>query len=140
MRTAAQNRLRWHLVQLAPEIEAGLAPASLDHPQVRARVARRLARLARGPHVRVAKLILKRIGLITLEERELRAELKALIEAHCPALLAEHGLTDHRRDHHRPHRWRQTIPDRLLLRSPPRRRADPGQLRQHTTPPSAPRR
>ena len=76
---------------LAPDIEAALAPASLDHPQVRARIARRLARLPRGPQVRVSKLILKRIGQITLEERELRAELKALIEAHCPALLDEHG-------------------------------------------------
>jgi transposase len=84
-------RLRWHLVQIAPDLEAGLAPASLDHPQVRERVARRLSRLPRRPQVRVAKLILKRIGQITVEERELRAEIKTLIEAHCPALLAEHG-------------------------------------------------
>src|SRR5437764_2655464 len=42
-RVRLANRLRWHLVQLAPDIEAGLAPASLDHPQVRSRVARRLA-------------------------------------------------------------------------------------------------
>jgi transposase len=84
-------RLRWHLVQIAPDLEAGLAPASLDHPRVRDRVARRLARLPRSPQVRVAKLILKRIGQITIEERELRTEIKTLIEAHCPALLAEHG-------------------------------------------------
>ncbi len=90
-RVRLANRLRWHLVQLAPDIEAGLAPASLDHPQVRARIARRLARLPRGPQVRVAKLILKRIGQITAEERELRSELTALIQAHCPALIAEHG-------------------------------------------------
>jgi transposase len=90
-RVRLSNRLRWHLVQLAPDIEAGLAPASLDHPQVRSRVARRLARLPHGPQLRVSKLILKRIGQITVEERELRSELKALIEAHCPALLAEHG-------------------------------------------------
>ena|SRR5579884_1931714 len=90
-RVRLANRLRWHLVQLAPDIEAGLAPASLDHPQVRSRVARRLAQLPRNAQVRVAKLILKRIGQITLEERELRAELKALIDAHCPALLAQHG-------------------------------------------------
>jgi hypothetical protein len=89
-RVRLADRLRWHLVQLAPDIEAGLAPASLDHPQVRARVARRLARLLRGPQVRVAKLILRRIGQINLEERDPRAELKALIEAHCPALLHEH--------------------------------------------------
>jgi len=84
-------RLRWQLVQLAPDLEAKLAPASLDHPQVRERVARRLARLPRTAQVRVAKLTLKRIGQITVEERELRAEITALIEAHCPALLAEHG-------------------------------------------------
>ncbi len=91
-RSRLANRLRWHLVQLAPDLEASLAPASLDHPQVRERVARRLRRLpSNHPQVRVAKLILKRIGQITAEERELRAEIKALIEAHCPALLAEHG-------------------------------------------------
>jgi len=90
-RTRLASRLRWHLVQLAPDLEATLAPASLDHPQVRQRVARRLARLPRGPQVRVAKLILKRIGPVTVEERELRTEISALIEAHCPALLAEHG-------------------------------------------------
>jgi transposase len=90
-RSRLANRLRWHLVQLAPDLEAKLAPASLDHPQVRERVARRLARLPRNPQVRVAKLILKRIGQITAEERELRTEIKTLIEAHCPALLAEHG-------------------------------------------------
>jgi transposase len=91
-RSRLANRLHWHLVQLAPDLEASLAPASLDHPQVRERIARRLARLPRNhPQVRVAKLILKRIGQITAEERELRAEIRALIEAHCPALLAEHG-------------------------------------------------
>jgi transposase len=90
-RVRLANRLRWHLVQLAPDLEASLAPASFDHPQVRARVGRQLARLPRSPQLRVAKLILKRIGQITLEERDLRAELKALVETHCPALLAEHG-------------------------------------------------
>jgi transposase len=90
-RVRLANRLRWHLVQLAPDVEARIAPASLDHPQVRDRVARRLSRLPRSPQVRVAKLILKRIGQITIEERELRAEIKTLIEAQCPALLAEHG-------------------------------------------------
>jgi hypothetical protein len=64
-------------VQLAADLETSRTPASLDHPQVRARLARRLARLAPGPQVRVAKLILKRIGQITVEERELRAELTA---------------------------------------------------------------
>jgi transposase len=92
-------RLRWQLVQLAPDLEAKLAPdleaklapASLDHPQVRERIARRLQRLPGTAQVRVAKLTLRRIGQITVEERELRSEITALIQAHCPALMAEHG-------------------------------------------------
>ncbi len=50
-----------------------------------------LARLPRSPQVRVARAILKRINEIYREEGELLAEVKALIEAHCPQLLAEHG-------------------------------------------------
>ena len=46
----------------------------------------------------------------------------------------------HRRDHHRPHRRRATVPLRRVLRPPRRHRTDPGQLRQHQAPPTAPRR
>ena len=85
------NRLRWHLVQIAPELEAQIRPAGLIGPRIRAKLARKLARLPRSPQLRVAKAILKRICEIYREELELLAELKALIEAHCPQLLAEHG-------------------------------------------------
>jgi transposase len=85
------NRLRWHLVQIAPELEAQIRPAGLIGPQIRAKVTRGIARLPRSPQARVAKLIHKRICDIHREETELLAELKALIETHCPALLDEHG-------------------------------------------------
>ena len=85
------NRLRWHLVQVAPELEAQIRPAGLIGPQIRAKVTRGLARLPRATQVRVAKAIHKRICEIYREEQELLAELKALIEAHCPQLLDEHG-------------------------------------------------
>jgi transposase len=85
------NRLRWHLVQIAPELEAQIRPAGLIGPRIRARVTRGIARLPRGPQARVAKLIHKRICDIYREETELLAELKALIETHCPQLLDEHG-------------------------------------------------
>ena len=85
------NRLRWHLVQIAPELEAQIRPAGLIGPQIRAKVTRAIARLPRSPQARVAKLIHKRICDIYREETELLAELKVLIEAHCPALLDEHG-------------------------------------------------
>jgi transposase len=85
------NRLRWHLVQIAPELEARVRPQAMIGPRIRTMVSRGLARLPRGPQVRVAKAILKRINEIYREEGELLAEMKVLIEAHCPALLAEHG-------------------------------------------------
>jgi transposase len=85
------NRLRWHLVQIAPEIEAQIRPAGLLGPRIRAKVARQLARLPRSPQLRVAKAILKRVCENYREENELLAELKALIDAHCPQLLDERG-------------------------------------------------
>ena len=85
------NRLRWHLVQIAPQAEAEIRPAGLIGPQIRARLARKLGRLPLSPQLRVAKALLKRINEIYREELELLAELKALIEARCPQLLAEHG-------------------------------------------------
>ena len=85
------NRLRWHLVQIAPELEAQIRPAGLEGPRIRARLVRQLGQLPRSPQLRVAKAILKRICEICREEQALLAELKALIEAHCPQLLAERG-------------------------------------------------
>jgi transposase len=85
------NRLRWHLVQIAPELEAQIRPAGLIGPQIRAKVTRGIARLPRTPQARVAKLIHKRICDIYREETELLAELKTLIQAHSPALLDEQG-------------------------------------------------
>jgi transposase len=90
-RVRLASRLRWHLVQIAPELEAQIRPAGLIGPRIRAKVARGLARVPRSPQARVAKAILKRINEIYREEGELLAEVKALIEAHCPQLLAEHG-------------------------------------------------
>ena len=90
-RTRMINRLRWHLVTIAPEIEAGLPPASLKHPRIVARLGRQLARLPRSPKHRIARALLTRIGQINREERELLADLEALIKSHAPGLLAEHG-------------------------------------------------
>jgi transposase len=90
-RVRLASRLRWQLVQIAPEIEAQIRPAGLEGPRIRARLTRQLGRLPNSPQLRVAKAILKRICEIYREEGELLAELKALIEAHSPRLLAERG-------------------------------------------------
>lgn len=90
-RVRLASRLRWHLVQIAPELEAQIRPQGLIGPRIRAMVARGLTRLPSSPQRRVARAILKRINAIYREEGELLVEMKVLIDAHCPALLAEHG-------------------------------------------------
>ncbi len=90
-RTRMINRLRWHLVTIAPEVEAGLAQASLKQPQIIGRLSRRLSRLPTSPQLRVARALVTKIGQINREERELLADLTALTQAHAPGLLAENG-------------------------------------------------
>jgi transposase len=90
-RVRLASRLRWQLVQIAPELEAQVRPQGLIGPRIRAKLARGLARLPRSPQARVARAILKRICEIYREEGELHTELTALINAHCPQLLAERG-------------------------------------------------
>jgi transposase len=88
-RTRLINRLRWHLVRIAPELEAQLGPAALKGPRIRARLARQLAQLPASPQLRVAKALLRRINEITREQRELFVELTALLQAHTPQLLEQ---------------------------------------------------
>jgi transposase len=90
-RVGLANRLRWHLLAIDPELEAQLRPAALEGPRIRARLARNLGRLGDTTQVRIATAILKRISELTRQERELEAELTALIHDHTPQLLAEHG-------------------------------------------------
>jgi transposase len=91
-RTRLVNRLRWHLVAIAPELEAQLLPAALKGPRVRARLTRQLARLPHSPQLRVAKATLKRINQLSREERELYSELTELVRAYSPQLVAEPGI------------------------------------------------
>jgi transposase len=91
-RTRHQNRLRWHLVELDPELEARLPTRSLDRDVVLDRVARRLQRLAQTARVRVARDELRRIRELTRAERALERELSTQIKLLRPELLAEQGI------------------------------------------------
>src|SRR5688500_14383542 len=53
--TRIQNRLRWHLVALCPELEASLAPRTLARPRQLDRIDRRLRRIDACARVRVAR-------------------------------------------------------------------------------------
>jgi transposase len=90
-RTRMQNRLRFHLHHLDPDLEASLPPRSLDSPRVHARIRRRLAQLPAGAQMQVARSELAHIAQLTREINELFAELDRLTTEHNPALRAETG-------------------------------------------------
>ena len=134
------NRLRWHLVQIAPELEAQIRPAGLEGPRIRARLTRQLA--AAAPQSAASR----REGDPQADLRDLPGGAGAARRAQdadrgsLPAAARRARLRPgHRRDHHRPHRRCQAVPDRVL-RASRRHRPDPCQLWQHQTPPTAPRR
>jgi transposase len=90
-RTRIQNRLRWHLLQLCPELEAQLPRGALTRQVVQERIARRLRTFTDDARARVAREQLSGIRTLTRQVNELERELHALIKAHRPALLAEQG-------------------------------------------------
>ncbi len=90
-RTRAQNRLRWHLVDLCPGLEAELPARSLNRLVQLDRVSRVLRRLPAGARLCVARELVTRIRLLTREANALEAELGALVKQHRSELLHEVG-------------------------------------------------
>jgi transposase len=90
-RTRMQNRLRWHLVALCPEVEAKLPRRSLSDLRQLERLDRRLRRLAPSVRLRIAREELAHIRALTRQANELESELLALISAYRPRLLQEQG-------------------------------------------------
>jgi transposase len=90
-RTRIQNRLRWHLLELCPELEAELPNGGLAREVVRERVARRLRTLRGDVRARVAREQLRHIRTLSRQVNALERELAGLVAAHRPALLAEQG-------------------------------------------------
>jgi transposase len=90
-RTRIQNRLRWHLLELCPELEAKLPRRSLSNLRQLERLDRRLRRLAPSVRLRVAREELAHIRALTRQAQELERELHGLISAYRPGLLEEQG-------------------------------------------------
>jgi transposase len=90
-RTQLQARLRWHLLELDDELEARIPAGALDRTLWLDRVDRRLKRLDQGARVRVAREQLRRIRAVCREITALEFELKALVVAKRPELLAIEG-------------------------------------------------
>ena len=90
-RTRAQNRLRWHLVALCPELEEAIKPRRLDGVHQLERVDRRMRRLPVTARTRIAREQVRQIRGLTRQINALELELHKLVKAHRPQLLAETG-------------------------------------------------
>jgi transposase len=84
-RTRAQQRLRWHLHELDPELE--LPAGCLDRRCWLDRIGRRLARREQTVQVRIARELVGRCRQLSERERALERELRPLVRAQAPALL-----------------------------------------------------
>ena len=90
-RTRMQNRLRWHLLELCPELEARLGRGALSASRQLERLDRKLRRLAPSVRLRVAREQLAQIRALTRQADQLEAELAVLISGYRPKLLEEQG-------------------------------------------------
>jgi len=90
-RTRMQNRLRWHLLELSPELERQIKPRSLSEPRALERLDRQLRRLPTCERLRVARDELSLIRTLTRNVNALESELLELIRAQRPWLLEELG-------------------------------------------------
>ena len=90
-RTRTINRLRWHLLELCPELECSLRRGALNQVRVLDRVDRQLRKLPAGARVRIAREQVAQLRSLGRQIDQLAAELAELVRAHRPQLLAEQG-------------------------------------------------
>ena len=90
-RTRTINRLRWHLLELCPELERSLKRGAFNKAQVLDRVDRRLRKLGAGARIRIAREQICALRSLTRQIDQLQAELLELVKAHRPQLLTEQG-------------------------------------------------
>ncbi len=88
-RRRAQQRLRWQLHDLDPQL--AVPPGALDRPLWLDRVARRLRRAEQTVQVRIARELVGRCGSLTRTILALDRELQSRIDVAAPALLALPG-------------------------------------------------
>jgi transposase len=88
-RSEDQQRLRWHLHDMWPELE--IPAGALDRLIWLQRISRRLARSQQGARVRIARELVIAIRRHTRQSAELEREIGALVRAQAPALLALPG-------------------------------------------------
>jgi transposase len=88
-RSEDQQRLRWHLHDLWPELE--LPAGCLDRMVWLDKVAGKLSRVEQGARVRVCRELVRSIRERTRRASELEREISALVKAEAPELVAMPG-------------------------------------------------
>jgi transposase len=84
-----QQRLRWHLHDMWPELE--IPPGVLDSDKWLGKISRRLGRAQPITRVRIARELVRQITTQTKRIHGLETELTALVTSYAPQLLAERG-------------------------------------------------
>ena len=90
-RTRMINRLRWHLLELCPELEAKLKRGALSELRALERLDRQLRRLAPSVRLRIAREELAHIRALTRDAKAIESQLLELIRGYRPRLLDEQG-------------------------------------------------
>jgi len=85
------NRVRWHLLELCPEVEASLKRKALNQPRTLDRVDRQLRNLSAAARTRVARDRLAHLRQLNRRIDALQRELAELVVERRPELLAEQG-------------------------------------------------
>ena len=84
-RSEAQDRLRWLLHDIDPDLQ--VPAGALDRKVWLGRVARRLARKGQVPQVRIARDLVRRCSALTRDANQLEREIALLVAAYAPQLL-----------------------------------------------------
>jgi transposase len=90
-RTRTVSRLRWHLLELCPELEHSLKRGALNQARVLDRLDRRLRKLPALARVRVAREQVSHLRALNREIDALQCALLELVKVHRPQLLSELG-------------------------------------------------
>jgi transposase len=85
-RTRIQNRLRWHLHDLDPELDEQASRLERSHKRIE-QLRRRLARKEQTAQVRVCRDLVRRLKALSGDVKALEAELEQLVGRHAGALL-----------------------------------------------------
>jgi transposase len=88
-RSIAQDRLRWHLHDLWPELR--IPAGALDREKWLERVSRKLRASNAGARVRIMRHLVRQIRRLTREAHELERELARLVVVYAPQLLSMPG-------------------------------------------------